>query len=205
MLLLLAACGTGGPAGRQASGEKGPARAGLRADTAPDTMAADTTPPVARARMLVTRAASEHGALDGQWRPRAGVCGTPPSLQLLVQGDSVDLLLLVSLPPDSTPSGTYVVGSPADTTGPARAARIGVQQLQPADLAYQGIAGTVRLERLDRAASGTFDVTLQETPSHRTFRFLGVFAAVPVDTLGGAACRPAAPDTADAAVRRKPA
>ena len=47
---------------------------------------------------------------------------------------------------------------------PARAARIGVQQLQPADLAYQGIAGTVRLERLDRAASGTFDVTLDLVP-----------------------------------------
>jgi len=199
-LLLLAACG-GAPTPAQRQAPAGVARRRVPADTSP----ADTTPPVARAGMLVTRAASERGALDGQWRPHAGVCATPPSFQLLVQSDSVDVLLLVSLPQDSAPSGTYVVTDLSDTAPPARAARIGVQEVRYADLTYQGIAGTVRIERLDRAATGTIDVTLQETPSHQTFRFRGIFDAVPVDTLAAAVCRPAAPDTLHAAIGRKPA
>jgi hypothetical protein len=200
-LLLVAACGTAAPVHRQA-----PAGAARKVVPAADTTPADTTPPLARAGMLVTRAPSEPGTLDGRWRPHAGVCATPPTLQLLVQSDSLDLLLLLNLPEDSAPVGTYAVVLPTDTAGPAaHTAQIGVQQMRYTDLAYQGSAGTVRLERLDRSASGTFDATLQEAPSHRTFRFLGVFDAIPVDTLGAAACRLAEPDTAHAAVGRKPA
>jgi hypothetical protein len=197
VVLLLAACGPRGPAPHQVA-------AGAAQQDAP----ADTTTPPARPRMLVTHAVTPRSRLDGQWQPHAGVCVHPRSFQLLAQGDSVDLLLLLELPDDSVAPGTYAVAAEADSAAPARLARLGVQQLQYADLAYQATRGSVQLARLDQVASGSFDVTLEETPSHQALRYLGVFDAIPVDTLSGAACRPVAPDTASAprrAPRRRPA
>ena len=198
VLLLLAACGTRASSHRAKGVSAG---GGAAADTTP----ADTTPPRARAGMLVARTVANRGELNGQWRPQAGVCASPPSFQLLAQGDSVDVLLLLNLPQGTAASGTYAVQAPQDTAPQGRTARIGAQEMRSADLAYQGISGTVQLERLDRLAAGRFDVTLQETPSHRQIRYLGVFDAVPVETLDVAACRLAQPDTALPAVRRQPA
>jgi hypothetical protein len=192
-LLLLAACGTRTPSQRE--------RAAATGEAAP----ADTTPPPARAGVLVTRTPADRTVLNGQWRPQAGVCASPPSFQLLAQGDSVDVLLLVNLPRDTVATGTYAVQAPQDTAAPGRTARIGVQELRYGQMAYQGIRGTVQLERLDQLAAGRFDVTLQETPSHREVRYLGVFDAVPVETLGVAPCRLAQPDTLLPAIRRRPA
>jgi hypothetical protein len=198
VLLLLAACGTRGPAPHHS------AATAARQDVPPDTM-----PPRGRTGMLVTHAVTERSRLDDQWQPHAGVCAQPRSFQLLAQGDSVDLLLLLELPADSVAAGVYSVVPEADSTAPARVARLGVQQLQYGDFAYQATGGSVRLARLDQVATGSFDVTLEETPSHQTLRYLGVFDAIPVDTLSGAACRLAAPDTAGRTPRptprRKPA
>ncbi len=193
VLLLLVACGTRAPQPGRPPGGTGA--------QAP----ADTTQPVARAGALVTRALAEAGPLSGRWRPQAGVCAQPPSLQLLAQSDSVDFLLLLYLPPDSAAAGTYVAEATTRAAPQARTARLGVQQVRYANLAYEATSGTVRLERLDHLATGRFDVTLQEAPSHRTMRYLGVFDAIPVDSLGGPACQFAAPDSARQAILHKPA
>ena len=196
-LVLLAACGTSGPAQRAPSTPAG--------QGAP----VDSTPPAAQAGALVTRALGEPGPLNDRWQPTAGICVSPPSFQLLAQSDSVDVLLLLDLPEDSAAAGRYVVPAPTDSTASGRLARLGVQQLRYTSLSYHAQVGTVQLERLDRAASGRFDVTLQEMPSHRTFRYLGVFEGIPVDTLSQAVCQRAAPDSTSTSrsppLRRKPA
>jgi hypothetical protein len=202
VVLLLAACGTRAPAHRQ----RPVAAESRQADsTPPDSTPPDSTPPAARAGALVSRAIAAPGPLTGQWRPQAGVCMDPPSFQLFARSDSVDLLLLLELPRDTVAPGTYVVVSQADSTRQPRTARFGAQLTPPADRAYQATGGVVRLERLDRLATGRFDMTLQEVPSHRALRYLGVFEAIPVDTLGLAVCRSLVPDTASQAPRRKPA
>ena len=190
--LLLVACGT-----------RAPVR-GAASDTARTTAPVDTTPPPARPGALVTRATQEGGPPGGIWRPRAGVCTDPPSFQLLAESDSADLLVLLELPRDTTGVGTYVVAGSVDTSLQPRAARIGVQEMRYADISYQATSGTVRLDRLDRVATGRFDVMVRGLPTHQTTRYLGVFDAVPVDTLAAAVCRLAAPDTARSPIRRQP-
>ena len=194
IVLLLAACGTRAPV-RYAASDTATARTAA---------SADTTPPPARPGTLVARSVQEDGAPGGSWRLRAGVCTDPPSFQLLAQSDSTDLLMVLHLPRDTAAVGTYVVAGPTDTTLRARTARMGIQEVRYADISYQATSGTVQLDRLDRVAAGRFDVMLHGMPTHQTTRYLGVFDAIPVDTLGAAACRVATPDTARTPIRRKP-
>jgi hypothetical protein len=112
-------------------------------------------------------------------------------LQVLAQGDTVDLLIVLWLPTDSAAEGAYPVLGPLDTTAAPRTARVGAQRWLYADLAYRALRGTVWLERLDRQAVGRFDVVLDESISHDQARYLGAFNAVPVDTAPQPVCRPA--------------
>jgi hypothetical protein len=48
------------------------------------------------------------------------------------------------------------------------------------------------LSRLDRLASGRFDVVLRELSSEDTLRYLGVFDRIRVDSLPAAECQAAA-------------
>ncbi len=154
--------------------------------------AADTSYPTPRRGALVARAVTER-ALDGHWTARGTACPSPPAFQLLARGDTVDVLILLRLPQDEAAPGGYKVLGPLDSTDAPRTARVGVQRMQYVDLAYRGFEGTVWLERLDRSATGRFDIVLDEAVSHDRVRYLGVFDAVPVDSGSAAACTVAAP------------
>lgn len=186
-LLVLAACGGGRASAPDA------AAAG---DTAPPVPAApDTAYPAPRRGALIARSAFP-GPLSGEWQPRAGVCGGLPSFQLLARGDSVDVLVVLQLPAEGPATGAYAVAGPEDSTAGPRTARIGVQRLEYVDLAYRSERGSLELNRLDRVASGHFDVVLREVTSPDTVRYLGVFERVRVDSLPEPDCRAAARDVA---------
>lgn len=179
--LVVAACGGGA-----AAGSADTVSTNRTNDT---TLAPDTSYPAPQRHALVTRTVTPE-ALAGVWKPVAGVCREPPSFQLLARGDSVDVILVLALPAEGGPTGEYPVRALRDTAGGERPARIGVQRLRYLDLAYEGVGGVVRLDRLDRVADGRFDVRLREITSQEEIRYLGIFDGVRVDSLAGGACRP---------------
>lgn len=152
----------------------------------------DTSYPTPRRGALVARAVTER-ALDGRWTARGTACPNSPALQLLARGDTVDVLILLRLPHDETAPGGYKVLGPLDSADAPRTARVAVQRMQYVDLAYRGFEGMVWLERLNRSATGRFDIVLDEAVSHDRVRYLGVFDAVPVDSGSAAVCAAAAP------------
>lgn len=179
----MAACGGGrasGPVADSSTGETTPAEAA----------APDTTFPVAQRGTLIARSVLP-GPLGGTWKLEAGVCHQPPTLQLRGLGDSVDVMLLLQLPAQGAATGTYVIAAPDDTVAASRTARLGVQKVLYADVAYRGERGSVELNRLDDLVSGRFDVVLRDDVSADTVRYLGVFDRIPVDSLSGPACRAA--------------
>jgi hypothetical protein len=174
---------------------------GASQDTAGAAVSVDTTFPTPRRGALVARPIDPVGP-DWEWQARAASCADPKTLQLLARGDTVDLMIVLSLPADRAAEGRYAVLGPLDSTVAPRTARVGAQRWLYADLAYRAMRGTVWLERLDRQATGRFDVVLDESISHEQTRFLGAFTAVPVDSARGPLCRPAQPagrDSTDAA------
>jgi hypothetical protein len=179
--LFLVACG-----GRAAA----PPAQEARQDTAGGGATVDTTFPAPRRGGLVARPIDPVGPA-WEWEARAARCVDPKTLQLLARGDTVDLLIVLWLPADSAPEGSYAVLGPQDSTVAPRTARVGAQRWLYADLAYRALRGTVWLERLDRQATGRFDVVFEESISHEPMRYLGAFNTVPVDSAADAACRPA--------------
>ncbi len=155
----------------------------------------DTTFPAPRRGALMAHGAAA-GVLGAEWTPEAKVCSGPRSLQLLGLGDTVDILLVLRLPPQGAGTGRYAVLGPPDSTDLPRTVRVGVQRIQYVDLAYRGLRGTVWLDRLDRRATGRFDMVLQELVSHDEVRYLGAFNAVPVNSAPEPLCRPAPRDSA---------
>jgi hypothetical protein len=101
-------------------------------------------------------------------------------------------MIVLRSPSAGWTTGTYVVVSPEDTTDAPGTARIGVQRVSYVDEAYQGERGRVELSRLDRLASGRFDVALRDLNSPDTVRYLGAFDRIPVDSLQSAECQTAA-------------
>lgn len=138
--------------------------------------------------MLIARSATP-GPLSGEWRPAAGMCGSPPTLQLVARGDSVDVIVLLRLPENGPATGAYRVAGPQDTVAGPGTARIGVQRLLYVERAYRSERGAVELQRLDRLASGRFDVVLRELNAIDTVRYLGVFERIRLDSLPGAQCQ----------------
>lgn len=184
-LVLLTACGSGraGAPDAQAVGDSALAEA--------VTPPPDTTYPPGRRGALIARSAIP-SPLSGEWRATAGVCGEPPSFQLLASGDSVDVILLLRSPTGGWAAGAYAVAAAEDTVDAPGAARLGVQRVLYVDEAYRGERGSVELSRLDRLVSGRFDVVLREFYSRDTVRYLGVFDRIRVDSLPAADCQAAA-------------
>lgn len=157
------------------------------ADTTPVAAAPDTTYRPARRGALIARSALP-SPLSDEWQAAAGVCGNPPIFMLLGRGDSVDVLVLLRLQPGDSVTGVYPVAPPEDTTAALRTARVGVQRMLLVDRAYRAERGAVEVSRLDRLASGRFDVVLREVTSQDTVRYLGAFEAIQVDSLPAFAC-----------------
>lgn len=189
LTLLLLACGprAAAPPAQEAS-----------QDTTDRGIPADTTYPTPGRGALVAHPVGR-GTLGGEWEARAARCADPRTLQLTARGDSVDLLIVLWLPPDSSAEGPYTVLSPLDSTVAPGTARVAAQRWLYTDLAYRALRGTVWLERLDRRATGRFDLLMDETISHDQTRYLGAFNSVPVDSAPEPVCRlapPASPDSA---------
>jgi len=190
-LVLLACRGGASPPARQPT-----------QDTVHSESAADTAFPTPRRGMLAAHPVGP-GALGGEWAARATHCADPRMLQVLARGDTVDLLIVLWLPADSVPSGSYAVLAPDSVAAP-RTARVAAQRMLYADVSYRGQQGTVWLERLDQWATGRFDVVMEGSPTNDHLRYLGRFSAVPVDSASGAECRVAGRDSSSAARGQRP-
>jgi hypothetical protein len=165
------------------------AGAGDEAVAAP--VVVDTGYPRPRRGELVTRAVPALGV--GRWKAIARRCAHPPSLLVLAQGDSVDVVLLVDFAQAVPSVGEYPV-RPEEEGGLPRA-QVGMQRVQYSDLAYRATGGRVVIERLDRYLTGRFDVVLREINVGEEVRYLGVFDRLPVESAPEAWCRRAPPDS----------
>lgn len=183
LLIAVVACGGGGG---------GAAVSGDEATAADSATAAPRHPEPVRGR-LVARAVGA-GVLGGSWRARVGQCERPRSLQIASEGDSVDVLLLL-WPDSGAPEQQFPVIQRDSAPAQGPHARVGVQRLGYLVASYQGMRGSVTLERLNRTASGRFDLTLREAMTWDTVRYLGTFADLPVEAWSPELCGAAAPDT----------
>jgi hypothetical protein len=148
----------------------------------------DTTYPQGRRGAMTARAAAP-GPFVEVWHPTAGACASPPSVQLLAIGDSVDVMMVLRLSPDGPFTGTYPVTAPEDTTAQPQTARMAVQLVSYADRALRAARGSVEVSRLDRLITGRFDVVLEGFSAPDTVRLLGVFDRIPVDSLPETGCQ----------------
>ncbi len=147
----------------------------------------DSLPPPAPSGFLAART-DDPSQLIGAWAARAGVCPSPPSLQVLAESDSVGVLMLLAYP-DSGPRATsYRVVLPDSAPPSPGTARLGVQRIQYLSLAYQGAAGWVEVSDLGRRVSGRWDVTLKDVTTQRELRYVGSFRDVPIEPWPGVLC-----------------
>ena len=167
-----------------------PARAVDTAVAAP--VVVDTSFPRLRRGELVTRAVPALGV--GRWEPIARQCVQPPSLLVLAQGDSVDVVVLVDFRQGVPSAGVYPVRRAGESPGLPRA-QVGMQRVQYSDLAYRATRGRVVIERLDRYVTGRFDVVLREINVGEEVRYLGVFDRLRVESAPEAWCRRVAADS----------
>jgi len=147
----------------------------------------DTVVPEAGPGFLAART-PDPGAISGEWPGRAGECADPPSLQLLVDGDSVGVLVVLGFPDSGPRVGSYPI-SPGELGWPRPGtARMGVQRILYVGLAYGAMGGSVELSRVDRGVSGRFDVRLVEATTEREVRYLGTFRDVPLGSWPADLC-----------------
>lgn len=181
------ACGGGGGAAAAIGGDS--LAAGDSAAVVVDSASGEPLHPEPVRGRLVARTAGT-GALAGSWRARVGRCDRPRSLQIASDGDSVDVLLLLLLPDSGEPTREYPVmeRDSAPPGGGQPHARIGVQRLGYMVASYQGASGAVRLDHLNRTASGSFDLMLREALNWDTVRYLGTFADLPVEPWSPEIC-----------------
>lgn len=184
LLLAVVACGGGGGGG------------GARDSLAvPDSAAGSAqVPEPVPGRLVVQVPGAGRATMGGPWRARASTCEQPRALQVVTEGDSVDVLLLIFLPDTASPEREYPVlqldSVPDGYAEPH--ARIGVQRLGAQVASYQGAAGSVDLEQLGRFASGRFEALLREAISWDTLRMFGRFADLPVAAAAPDVCGPTA-------------
>ncbi|MBI3981971.1 MAG: hypothetical protein HY337_03610 [Gemmatimonadetes bacterium] len=181
-----------------------PPAASESSDSAPaaTTSPNDSAPPVARAGFLAGRT-DDPAPLTGEWLARAGECPDPPSLQLLAEGDSVGVLIVLTYPDSGSRETRYPVESPDSGPPAPGTARFGIQRIQYLALGFRAVAGTVDLSRLDRRATGAFAVRLLEAITQREVRYAGSFRGVRVEPWPADLCvMVAAPDSAAADVVR---
>lgn len=152
----------------------------------------DTSFPRLRRGELVTRAVPALGV--GRWEPIARWCAHPPSLLVLAQGDSVDVVVLVDFAQGAPSVGAYPV-RPEEEAPRLPRAQVGMQRVQYSDLAYRATRGQVVIERLDRYVTGRFDVVLREINVGEEVRYLGVFDRLPVESAPEAWCGRVPPDS----------
>ena len=166
---------------------------------APDSAAApaalDTIPPDAQPGFFAA-VTPDSRQISGEWRGRAGECADPPSLQLLVDGDSVNALLLIAFPDSGSRVREYPIVDLAPGAPPPGTARLSVLRILYIGLGYRAVEGAVQLDRVGRRVSGQFDVRLMEATSERVIRYLGTFREIPVGRWAADLCVMTSPDSA---------
>jgi hypothetical protein len=131
-------------------------------------------------------------AIARDWVAEAGMCETPPMLQIKAEeAGTGGTLVLLALPPNKITSYPVTIVTQGLPTPPA--AQIGVQvYTKTGSFAYQAQDGSVDVYAFDQAVSGRFAVTLREINSNSQIRYAGAFREVPVVRLDPALCAPAA-------------
>lgn len=184
-LMLLAACGGGGE--------------GQPADsTAVDSVAmTEATRPLAMPEapsgvrgQLAARSDGELN-LGGAWRARAGLCATPPMLQLLVQEEYDGIILLLALPSDGSRITTYPVtivdaGIPAGPAAQAAVQRI----IENRPYGWQADSGAVEIYAWDGdRLSGRFGLALRNIATNERSLLAGSFLGIDVVRLAPEQCQ----------------
>jgi hypothetical protein len=141
---------------------------------------ADTAPPIAPAGFLAARA-GDPSQITGQWPATAFSCEGQRSLQVLSDTDSAGVLIVMALPDSGNPVMSYPIALPDGQSLAAGTARMAVQRILFYGLAYAASDGTVELTRLDRGASGRFDVQLVDAATARESRYAGTFTNLRVE------------------------
>jgi len=136
-------------------------------------MVEDTTPPQAKPGFLAARTI-DPGQISGEWAAVAGTCPEPPSLQILADGDSVGVLIVIA-PDSGNPVTSYPIAVPDGHRPAPGTARMSVQRILYTGLAYAAGEGVVELSRFDRRVSGRLDVRLVDAITGRNMRYVGSF------------------------------
>lgn len=127
--------------------------------------------------------------LLGSWPARAAACDEPPALQVLAQSQDVGTLILLHLAQPIPDQSSYPVAVPDSGFPSPPAAQVAAQLTMPGSVrAFQAVNGTVELTALDATVSGRFAVTLRETESQDSLRYVGVFEGIPIGRAAAADC-----------------
>jgi len=150
--------------------------------------------PEPRDGRLVVRSAGQAGSPDlgREWVTTAGVCDTPPMLQIAAeQPGTGGVLVRLVLGVEKSTTFLVIRGS---ATAPG--ANVGVQMYTKlGSFAYQAQEGSVDISSLGSSVTGRFAVTLTEIASKAQVRFVGSFRDIPVTKLDPTLCAPLPPPT----------
>ena len=150
--------------------------------------------PLAERGKLAVQSAGPPGTetVARDWVAQAGMCETPPMLQIKAdEAGSGGTLVLLALPPNKV--ANYPVTLVAEGLPTPPAAQVGVQvYTRTGSFAYQAQEGSVEVYAFDKTVSGRFAVTLREITSNERIRYAGAFREVPILKLEPSLCAPAA-------------
>ena len=185
-----------GAAPRSAKGPTGAASSsGLtQAPTGPADLPPMPPYPEAVRGRLAVQSAGPPGTqqIARDWVAKAGVCETPPMMQIKgEQPGAGGTLVLLAVPENKITSYPVTLVAQGLPTPPA--AQVGVQvYTKTGSFAYQAQEGSVDVYAFGKTVSGRFAVTLREINSNARLRYAGAFREVPVVQLDPAFCAPAA-------------
>jgi hypothetical protein len=117
------------------------------------------------------------------------MCPEAAMLQLVAEGDSIGIIVVLQLPGSGELPGRYPVVPDSEETDAPRG-KVGIQFFEGRGaFAFQAVGGEVVVERLDGRVSGRMQVTLSEVLRASEVAFAAVFDAIAVDSLSGEECR----------------
>ena len=127
---------------------------------------------------------------DEAWRAHAVLCAAPARLLLIAEDEEGGASMLLELPGADSLLGPYPARAedPRDVPEPP-AVDVGFQFFEELGAsAYQALAGTVMVNRLDEHASGSFRLEIEHIQTTERARVSGTFDGVRVDSSAAVRC-----------------
>ncbi|MFQ6045093.1 MAG: hypothetical protein ACE5PT_01870 [Gemmatimonadales bacterium] len=185
-LFYLSACGSGAePVGEEPGIEL---ERELREAAREDSISVPSYPEARAGRLVMVSDGSL--AVEGSWKPTAGLCDEPRSLQLIAQSENFGVIIVVELPDTGAVAGNYAMVSVEEDSVPGINARLGIQVLADGGaFAYQVTEGELVIERLDDRVTGRLAGMALEVALGAKVGLAGVFDDIPVTLLPDDQCR----------------